>query len=121
MFGAFLTAGDHKARMDTLLYGTENEAAGTRAAKRLGSGHVALAKARIAANRKGGNLKALLDAVPHELHSDPGYTLRKNPDAAPRREIRRRRKADDERAKGCRRDCTISTNGGSSGGCWRAR
>src|SRR6201988_1984969 len=60
MFGAFLTAGDHKARMDALLYGTENEAAGTRAAKRLGSGHVALAKARIAANRKGENLRALL-------------------------------------------------------------
>ncbi len=77
MFGAFLTAGDHKARMDSLLYGTENEAAGTRAAKRLGSGHVALAKARIAANRKGGNLNALLDAVPHELRSDPGYTFAK--------------------------------------------
>ena len=74
-FGALLTAGDHKARMDTLLYGTETEAAGTRAAKRLGSGHVALAKARIAANRKGGNLKALLDAVPRELHSDPGYVF----------------------------------------------
>src|SRR5262245_42231944 len=73
MFGAFLTAGDHKARMDALLYGTENEAAGTRAAKRLGSGHLALAKARIAANRKGDNLKALLAAVPNELHSDPGY------------------------------------------------
>jgi peptidoglycan lytic transglycosylase len=75
MFGALLTAGDHKARMDTLLYGTENEAAGMRAAKRLGSGHLALAKARIAANRKGGNLKALLDAVPRELHSDPGYVF----------------------------------------------
>ena len=75
MFGAFLTAGDHKARMDALLYGTENEAAGTRAAKRLGAGHVALAKARIAANHKGGNLKALLDAVPRELHSDPGYVF----------------------------------------------
>ena len=73
LFGALLTAGDHKARMDTLLYGTENEAAGTRAAKRLGAGHVALAKARIAANHKGGNLKALLDAVPRDLHSDPGY------------------------------------------------
>ena len=73
LFGALLTAGDHKARMDTLLYGTENEAAGMRAAKRLGAGQVALAKARIAANRKGGNLKALLDAVPRELHSDPGY------------------------------------------------
>jgi soluble lytic murein transglycosylase len=77
MFGALLTAGDHKARMDTLLYGTENEAAGMRAAKRLGSGHVALAKARVAATRKGGNLKALLDAVPRELHSDPGYVFAK--------------------------------------------
>ena len=44
-----------------------------RAAKRLGSGHVALAKARIAANKKAANLKALLDAVPRELHGDPGY------------------------------------------------
>ena len=77
MFGAFLTAGDHKARMDALLYGTENEAAGMRAAKRLGSGHVALAKARVAANRKGDNLKALLDAVPRELHSDTGYLFAK--------------------------------------------
>ena len=73
MFGALLTAGDHKARMDSLLYGTEQEAGGMRAAKRLGSGHVALAKARIAANKKASNLKALLDAVPRELHSDPGY------------------------------------------------
>ena len=73
MFGALLTAGDHKARMDTLLYGTEQEAGGMRAAKRLGSGHVALAKARIAANKKSSNLKALLDAVPRELHGDPGY------------------------------------------------
>ncbi|MDE5453773.1 transglycosylase SLT domain-containing protein [Bradyrhizobium sp. CSA112] len=73
MFGALLTAGDHKARMDALLYGTEQEAGGMRAAKRLGSGHVALAKARIAANKKSSNLKALLEAVPHELHSDPGY------------------------------------------------
>jgi soluble lytic murein transglycosylase len=73
MFGALLTAGDHKARMDTLLYGTEQEAGGMRAAKRLGSGHVALAKARIAANQKSSNLKTLLDQVPQELHSDPGY------------------------------------------------
>ena len=73
MFGALLTAGDHKARMDALLYGTEQEAGGMRAAKRLGSGHIALAKARIAANKKSSNLKSLLDAVPQELHSDPGY------------------------------------------------
>jgi soluble lytic murein transglycosylase len=73
LFGALLTAGDHKARMDTLLYGTEQEAAGLRAAKRLGAGHVALAKARIASNRKASNSKALLEAVPRELHGDAGY------------------------------------------------
>ena len=77
LFGALLTAGDHKARMDMLLYGTEQEAGGLRAAKRLGSGHLALAKARIAANKKAANSKALLDAVPRELHGDPGYIFSK--------------------------------------------
>jgi soluble lytic murein transglycosylase len=72
LFGALLTPGDHKARMDLLLYGSETEAA-LRAAKRLGNAEVALAKARIAVNHKAGNAKALLDAVPHELHGDPGY------------------------------------------------
>ena len=72
LFGALLTPGDQKARMDLLLYGSEHEAA-LRAAKRLGSGEVALAKARIAAYRKAPNTRALLEAVPHELHGDPGY------------------------------------------------
>jgi soluble lytic murein transglycosylase len=75
MFGPLLTAGDHKTRMDSLLYGTEQEAGGMRAAKRLGSGHVALAKARIAANKKASNLRALLEAVPHELHGETGYVF----------------------------------------------
>ena len=44
-----------------------------RAAKRLGAGYVALAKARLASVRKAANAKALLDAVPRELHSDAGY------------------------------------------------
>ncbi|MEH2502031.1 lytic transglycosylase domain-containing protein [Bradyrhizobium sp. AZCC 1699] len=77
MFGALLTAGDHKARMESLLYSTEQEAGGMRAAKRLGSGHVALAKARIAANKKSSNLRALLEAVPHELHGETGYIFAK--------------------------------------------
>lgn len=77
LFGALLTAGDHKARMDTLLYGTEQEAAGMRAAKRLGAGHVALAKARTASNKKASNSKALLEAVPRELHGDAGYIFAK--------------------------------------------
>ncbi len=77
LFGALLTAGDHKARMDNLLYGTEQEAGGMRAAKRLGAGHVALAKARIASNRKASNARALLEAVPRELHGDTGYLFAK--------------------------------------------
>jgi soluble lytic murein transglycosylase len=77
MFGALLTAGDHKARMESLLYGTEQETGGMRAAKRLGSGHVALAKARIAANKKASNLRALLEAVPRELHGETGYIFAK--------------------------------------------
>jgi soluble lytic murein transglycosylase len=72
LFGSLLTGGDHKARMDTLLYGSEHEAA-LRAAKRLGAGYVALAKARIAAYKKAPNTRALLDAVPRELHNDPGF------------------------------------------------
>ncbi|MBR0849611.1 transglycosylase SLT domain-containing protein [Bradyrhizobium diazoefficiens] len=75
-FGALLTAGDQKARMDTLLYGSENEAA-LRAAKRLGAGYVALAKARIASVKKAPNTRALLEAVPRELHNDPGFVFSK--------------------------------------------
>jgi soluble lytic murein transglycosylase len=76
LFGALLTPGDQKARMDLLLYGSEQEAA-MRAAKRLGSGYVALAKARIASYKKASNTGALLEAVPHELRSDAGYLFSK--------------------------------------------
>src|SRR3984893_2230174 len=76
LFGALLTPGDQKARMDLLLYGSEHEAA-MRAAKRLGSGYVALAKARIASYKKASNTGALLEAVPHELRSDAGYLFSK--------------------------------------------
>jgi soluble lytic murein transglycosylase len=76
LFGALLTPGDHKARMDRFLYGSEHEAA-LRAAKRLGAGQVALAKARIATYRKASNTRALLEAVPRELHGDPGYIFSK--------------------------------------------
>ena len=45
-----------------------------RAAKRLGANQVAFAKARIAANnRKAPTPRPCSSAVPHELHSDPGY------------------------------------------------
>jgi peptidoglycan lytic transglycosylase len=77
LFGALLAPGDQKARMDTLLYSTDNEAAAMRAAKRLGAGYIALAKARLAAVKKAPNAKALLDAVPSELHGDTGYLFAK--------------------------------------------
>jgi peptidoglycan lytic transglycosylase len=76
LFGALLTPGDHKARMDSMLYGSEHDAA-LRAAKRLDANQVTLAKARIAAYRKASNTRALLDAVPRELHGDPGYIFSK--------------------------------------------
>ena len=72
LFGALITPGDHKARMDFFLYGNEHSIA-LRAAKRLGGAHMALAKARIAGFQKAGNVRALLEAVPGELRNDPGY------------------------------------------------
>jgi soluble lytic murein transglycosylase len=75
-FGALLNAGDHKARMDFALYANDSEVA-LRAAKRLGPDYVALAKARLAVNHKAPNSKAALDAVPRELHSDPGFIFTK--------------------------------------------
>jgi soluble lytic murein transglycosylase len=71
-FGALLSGGDHKARMDYALYANDAEIA-LRAAHRLGAGYVALAKAHLAVNRKADNAKALLDDVPAELRDDPGY------------------------------------------------
>ncbi|MDB5547406.1 MAG: Lytic transglycosylase, catalytic [Tardiphaga sp.] len=72
MFGSLLTGGDHKARMDLMLYGADHDA-GMRAAKRLGAGYVALARARTAVAKKTDGAKSLLDSVPQELRSDPGY------------------------------------------------
>jgi soluble lytic murein transglycosylase len=77
LFGALLTPGDQKARMDLMLYGSEQQEAAMRAAKRLGSAEVALAKARIASNRKASNARALLEAVPGELRGDAGYIFSK--------------------------------------------
>ncbi len=72
MFGPLISAGDHKARMDSFLYGKDPEP-GMRAARRLGSGHHALARARKAANDRAANAAALIAAVPHQMRNDPGY------------------------------------------------
>jgi soluble lytic murein transglycosylase len=76
-FGPLLNAGDFKTRMDMLLYGNDTAESALRSAKRLGSGYVALAKARIGLDKKASNSRALLEAVPRELHGDPIYLISK--------------------------------------------
>ena len=87
MFGALLTAGDHKTRMDTLLYGTEQEAGGMRAAKRLGSGHVALAKARDCGQQEILEPQGAARSGAARTAQRPRLHVRPDPVAAPRREI----------------------------------
>ena len=71
-FGDLLTAADHKARMDQRLY-DEDVAGAMRMANRLGGTALAIAKARAAVINGAANAGALLDAVPAEGRSDPGY------------------------------------------------
>ena len=71
-FGSLLNAEDHKARMNMRLYAEDSEG-GLRNAKRAGDDAVAIAKARIAVNKKAGNAKAALDAVPASARRDLGY------------------------------------------------
>ncbi|HLN10795.1 MAG TPA: lytic transglycosylase domain-containing protein [Xanthobacteraceae bacterium] len=71
-FHDLIGAADHKARMDRRLYANDTEAA-MRAARRLGDTAIAIARARIATNAKAANALELLDAIPAEARSDPGY------------------------------------------------
>jgi soluble lytic murein transglycosylase len=71
-YSELLDRADHKARMEKRLFVADHEAA-MRAAQRLGGFHVAIAKMRIAINRKAGKLAKLLESVPSEAHQDPGY------------------------------------------------
>jgi soluble lytic murein transglycosylase len=71
-FGALLSAGDHKARLDFLAF-TDDSASAMRAAERLGEAYVTIVKARIAINHKEAKAKALLDSVPSDVRSDPAY------------------------------------------------
>ena len=71
-YSEFLTRADHKARMEKRLFAADHEAA-LRMARRLGGADLAIAQARIAFNRKAGNAKKLLDAVPADARHDPGY------------------------------------------------
>ena len=75
-YSEFLTRADHKARLEKRVIASDNEAA-LRAARRLGGAEVAIAQARIAINRKGADVKKLLDAVPADARHDPDYLLAK--------------------------------------------
>ena len=71
-YSEFLSRPDHKARMEKRLFALDHEAA-LRAARRLGAADLAIAQARIAINRKAGNAKKLLAAVPADARHDPAY------------------------------------------------
>ncbi len=71
-FGSLLQPGDFKARFDmALLKGRAGDA--MRAARKLGGGYEALARAGLAVEKKESNAGSLLDAVPGGLKSDPAY------------------------------------------------
>jgi soluble lytic murein transglycosylase len=69
-----LTAEDDIARMDRRI-GAKDFGAAMRAAKRLGSSHVAIVKACEAAEATSSKAKTLLAAVPEAARADLGYTL----------------------------------------------
>jgi soluble lytic murein transglycosylase len=75
-FPELLGRADHKARMEKRLFASDNEAA-LRAARLSGGADLAIAQARVAINRKAGNAKKLLDAVPEGARNDPGYIFAK--------------------------------------------
>ena len=67
-----LNRADDKARMDRLLY-QEEPGEAIAIGEKLGGSEKALAKARAAVIRKASNAGAMLDAVPADMHKDPGY------------------------------------------------
>ena len=101
MFGALLTPGDQKARMDLLLYGSEHEAA----AARRQAARQRRCRARQGADRllsQGANSKRAARGGAARAAWRPRLHLQQDPAAAPRGEIRRGRPADAERAEGSR-------------------
>lgn len=70
--GRYLTKADHTVRMRALLYNDDN-VSGLRAASYLDGNQKKLAAAWISVNKRASNARALLNAVPSQLRSDPGY------------------------------------------------
>jgi peptidoglycan lytic transglycosylase len=73
-FRDFLTASDHRRRMDRRIAAKDFSGA-MRAAHRLGGGETAVVKACTAVAEKSSKARKLLDAVDGEARSDLGYTL----------------------------------------------
>jgi soluble lytic murein transglycosylase len=71
-FGSLITVTDDAVRMDARLY-AEDEDAALRAARRLDTTALTVAKARIAVIDQAANAKALLEAVPESARHEPGY------------------------------------------------
>jgi peptidoglycan lytic transglycosylase len=71
-YSEFLTRADHKARMEKRLFAADSASA-MRIAQRLGGADLAIARARIALNGKGGKNGKPLESVPAEARQDPGY------------------------------------------------
>lgn len=69
-FGGLLAQGDYKARFDMLIL-KDHGGEAMKAAKKLGGGYEALARAAQAVEKKQGNAGALLDQVPGSLKDDP--------------------------------------------------
>jgi soluble lytic murein transglycosylase len=76
MFGSMITPVDTRYRMRQRFYLGDIGAA-MRAAQRLGGTDMIIAKAWEAAIKKGGNAKALFDAVPAAARNDSGYIFAK--------------------------------------------
>jgi soluble lytic murein transglycosylase len=75
-YGSLLSRADHKFRADRLVYdGDHNDA--LRAAARAGADVVAVAKARIAFEKKARNAAALLASVPASSANDPAFLFAK--------------------------------------------
>lgn len=71
LFGGLITRADDKARMDRRLYEGDADAA-MRAAQRLGGAQPAIARARVALDKRARNAEALMKALPASARSDVG-------------------------------------------------
>jgi soluble lytic murein transglycosylase len=74
VFAGLIAPADDRARMDAR-FDVEDEDAGFRAARQLGTVELAIAKARAAVTAKSAKAKELLDEIPAEARQDAGYVF----------------------------------------------